>query len=377
MDKDAGLIRGLEGVVAATTRLCDLDGVAGRLAYCGYDIDDLARRADFEEVVWLLWHGELPTAAELEGFRRDLAAAAGLPPALLKALKLLPPGTHPMRVLQTGYAWLGALDPDAEGDGPEANRRKATRLVAQTGTLIAAWHRLRQGKRPVAPRPGLGHAAGFLTLLAGKKPKVVAARAFNAALVLYAEHELNASTFTARVVASTLSDMHSAVSSAVGALKGPLHGGAGEAVMRVLEEIGAPARAAEFTRQALADRRRLMGFGHRVYKAGDPRARILRALAARACRQSAESVWFDTAVALHEAVQAQKGLIPNVDFYSAPLFRALGIPVDLFVPVIALSRVAGWTAHLLEQYGDNRLIRPRAEYVGAARRAFRPLADRG
>jgi citrate synthase len=376
MAADASLLRGLEGVVATTTRLCDLDGAGGRLAYHGYDIDDLARHATFEEVVWLLWHGELPGLAALDGFRRELAEARPLAPLMLRTLKLLPKDMHPMRALQLAIALAGALDPDSEDVSHDADRRKAARLVSQMATLTAAFHRIRQGKRPVTPRADLGHAASFLHMLAGRKPKTREVRAFDAALVLYAEHELNASTFTARTIASTLSDMHSAVCGALGALKGPLHGGAGEAVMRTLEEIAAPEAAAAFTDRALADKRRLMGFGHRVYKAGDPRARILRALAERACRRSGEGVWFDIAVRLHDAVKRAKGLIPNVDFYSAPLFRALGVPVDLFVPVIAVSRIAGWTAHILEQHADNRLIRPRAQYTGPARREFRPLPQR-
>ena len=376
MATDTALIKGLEGVVAATTRLCNLDGVQGRLAYQGHDIDDLARRASFEEVVWLLWHGELPRPADLEGFRKELADARPLAPLMGKALKLFPRDMHPMRALQSAVALLGALDPDAEDNSVEANRRKAVRLVAQMATLTAALHRIRQGKRPAPPRPELSHAANFLSMVSGRKPKAVNVRAFDAALVLYAEHEMNASTFTTRVIASTLSDMHSAVAGGLGALKGSLHGGAGEAVMHTLQEIGTPDQAEPFTRKALAEKRRLMGFGHRVYKAGDPRARILRELAEKACRQSGEGRWFDVAVRLHEAVNREKGLIPNVDFYSAPLFYALGIPVDLFVPVIAVSRIAGWTSHVLEQHADNRLIRPRAEYVGPAHRAFRPLADR-
>jgi citrate synthase len=376
MSTEAPLVKGLEGIVAATTRLCHLDGVQGRLAYQGHDIDDLARRASFEEVVWLLWQGELPRTAELASVRAELADARPLAPPMLKALKLVPRDMHPMRVLQTAIALLGGLDPDAEDHSVEANRRKAMRLVAQMATLTAAFHRVRQGKRPVPPRAELGHAANFLYMVAGRKPKVVNVRAFDAALVLYAEHELNASTFAARVIASTLSDMHSAVAGGLGALKGELHGGAGEAVMRTLQEIGSPERAEAFTRQALAEKRRLMGFGHRVYKAGDPRARILRELAEKACRQSGQGVWFDIAVRLHEAVSREKGLIPNVDFYSAPLFYALGIPVDLFVPVIAISRIAGWTAHVMEQHADNRLIRPRGDYVGPAHRPFRPLDQR-
>jgi citrate synthase len=377
MPTEAGLIKGLEGVVAATTRLCHLDGVQGRLAYQGYDIDDLARRASFEEVVWLLWHGQLPRGTELEGFRKELVEAGTPEPLVLKALKRLPREMHPMRVLQTTIALLGALDPDAEDNSAEANRRKAVRLVAQTATITAAFHRVRQGKRPAAPRPELGHAANFLYMVSGRKPKAVNVRAFDAALVLYAEHEMNASTFTTRVIASTLSDMHSAVAGGLGALKGPLHGGAGEAVMRTLQEIGSADQADAFTQKALVEKRRLMGFGHRVYKAGDPRARILRELAEKACRQSGEGRWFDIAVRLHEAVNREKGLIPNVDFYSAPLFHALGVPVDLFVPVIAVSRIAGWTAHVMEQHADNRLIRPRAEYVGPAHRPFPAVRDRG
>ncbi len=374
---ESGLIRGLEGVVAATSRLCDLDGVNGRLAYQGYAIESLARQASFEEVTWLLWHGELPGEADLAAFRKELIEAAPLPPEVVKILKLLPKTMHPMRVLQMGVALLGGLDPDAEDNSPEANRRKATRLVARVSSLTTAFHRIRIGRRPIAPRPDLSHAANFLYMMSGRKPRVVPVRAFDAALVLYAEHELNASTFTARVVASTLSDAHSAVSAAVGALKGSLHGGAGEAVMRTLEEIGQPENADAFTRSALAEKRRLMGFGHRVYKAGDPRAKILRTLAAKACRNSPEPVWYETAIKLHEAVNREKGLIPNVDFYSAPLFKALGIPVDLFVPVIAVSRIAGWTANLLEQYQDNRLIRPRADYTGPGPRELRPIAARG
>jgi citrate synthase len=281
-----------------------------------------------------------------------------------------------MRVLQGIVALLGGLDPDAEDNSPGANRRKAVRLVAQTATITAAFHRVRAGKRPVSPRAELSHAANVLAMVAGRKPKAVSVRAFDAALVLYAEHEMNASTFTTRVIASTLADMHAAVSGGLGALKGPLHGGAGEAVMRTLQEIGTPDGVEAFTRRALADRRRLMGFGHRVYKAGDPRARILKELAAGACRKSGEGVWFETAVRLHEAVNREKGLIPNVDFYSAPLFYSLGIPVDLFTPVIAAGRIAGWSANIIEQHDDNRLIRPRADYIGPKRRAFVPIAKR-
>jgi len=362
---------GLQDVVVSTSEICFIDGDRGRLLYRGFDIHDLVEHSSFEETAFLLWNGRLPKRAELESLRKSLATQRRLPPKVLALLKGFPRKSDSMDVLRTAVSTLGLLDPDAADNSREANLRKATRLVARVSSLTTAFHRIRIGRRPVAPRPDLSHAANFLYMLSGRKPRVVQVRAFDASLVLYAEHELNASTFTARVVASTLSDMHSAVSAAIGALKGPLHGGAGEAVMRTLEEIGQPDNADAFTGRALAEKRRLMGFGHRVYKAGDPRAKILRSLAAKACRNSPEPVWYETAIKLHEAVNREKGLIPNVDFYSAPLFKALGIPVDLFVPVIAVSRIAGWTANLLEQYADNRLIRPRADYVGPARREVR------
>ncbi len=308
MTESSQLIRGLEGVVAAETRLCDLDGKNGRLAYGGYDIDELAQQATFEEVAYLLWHGELPTRVQLDRFQMELA--------------------------------------------------------------VCAHHRVRSGQAPVPPAPGLSLAANFLYMLTGARPTAVTTRAFDACLTLYAEHELNASTFTTRVIAATLSDMHSAVAGGVGALKGTLHGGAGEAVMRTLLEVGRLDNVDAFVDRAMGEKRRLMGFGHRVYTAGDPRAAILKGMAEEACRQSGQALWYDLAVKLHAKVQATKRLIPNVDFYSAPLFYSIGIPVDLFTPVIATSRIAGWTANLLEQYDDNRLIRPRADYKGRPRRAF-------
>jgi citrate synthase len=376
MTERSALIRGLEGVVAAETRLCDLDGANGRLAYCGYDIADLAQRATFEEVAYLLWHGELPTGAQLDAFTAELVAARPIPPALTQAFALMPKQTDPMRVLQAAVAILGMSDPDATDSSPAANRRKAARLTSQMATAICAHHRVRSGQPPVAPDATLSHAANFLYMLTGQKPAPVTTRAFDASLTLYAEHELNASTFTTRVIAATLSDMHSAVAGGVGALKGTLHGGAGEAVMRTLLEIGRPEQADAFTDRALAEKRRLMGFGHRVYTKGDPRQAVLKELAEAACRESGQALWYDIAVKLHAKVQSAKKLIPNVDFYSAPLFYSIGIPVDLFTPVIAAGRIAGWTANLLEQYADNRLIRPRADYIGAGRRAFVPVEKR-
>jgi citrate synthase len=378
MDKEGSqLIRGLEGVVAAETQLCDLDGANGRLAYRGYDIADLARHASFEEVAHLLWHGDLPTAGELDRTTIALVAAREIPREVVEAFRLMPKETDPMRALQAAVALLGMRDADATDNSHAANLRKAVRLTSQIATAICAHHRVRSREAPIPPAADLGHAANFLYMLTGKRPSPVTAKAFDASLTLYAEHELNASTFTTRVIVSTQSDMHSAVAGGVGALKGPLHGGAGEAVMRTLMEIGEVANVDKFSDQAIATKRRLMGFGHRVYKAGDPRAAILRGMAEEACRQSGAFKWYEMAVKLHARINTAKGLIPNVDFYSAPLFYSLGIPVDLFTPVIAAGRIAGWTANIVEQHDDNRLIRPRGEYVGPKRRAFVPAAKRG
>jgi citrate synthase len=376
MTEGTQLIRGLEGVVAAETKLCDLDGKNGRLAYCGYDIDELARRATFEEVAYLLWHGELPKRAQLDQLSAELAAARPIPGELAKAFALMPKQTDPMRALQAAVAILGMYDPDATDNSRAANLRKAARLTSQIATAVCAHHRIRSGQLPVEPSKDLSHAANSLYMLTGKTPTEVTVRAFDASLVLYAEHELNASTFTTRVIAATLSDMHSAVAGGVGALKGTLHGGAGEAVMRTLLEVGALDKVDSFVDKSLAEKRRLMGFGHRVYTAGDPRAAILKGMAEAACRESGQGLWYDLAVKLHAKVNAAKKLIPNVDFYSAPLFYSIGIPVDLFTPVIAAARIAGWAANLIEQYDDNRLIRQRADYKGYGRRAFAPLEKR-
>ena len=376
MTEGTQLIRGLEGVVAAETKLCDLDGANGRLAYGGYDIGDLARQATFEEVCHLLWRGELPTRGQYDQLVISLVAAREIPGDLVKAFRLMPRDTDPNRPLQAAIAILGMYDPDANDNAPAANHRKAVRLTAQIATAICAHHRVRQGLEPVAPAPDLSHAANFLYMLTGTRASAAAVKAFDASLTLYAEHELNASTFTTRVITSTNSDMHSAVAGGHGALKGPLHGGAGEAVMRTLIEIGEVANVDAFADKALAEKRRLMGFGHRVYTAGDPRAAILKGMAEEACRQSGQFKWYEMAVKLNARINAAKKLIPNVDFYSAPLFYSLGIPVDLFTPVIAASRIAGWTANIIEQHADNRLIRPRGDYIGPKRRAFTALATR-
>ncbi len=376
MAEGTQLIRGLEGVVAAETELCDLDGTNGRLAYRGYDIADLAGQATFEEVAYLLWMGELPTRGELDGFLAELATARPIPEDLVKVFALMPKQADPMRVLQASVANLGMHDPDATDNTHAANLRKSARLTSQFATAICAHHRVRSGLEPVPPAKDLPLAANFLYMLTGKKPSNVTTKAFDASLVLYAEHELNASTFTTRVIAATLSDMHSAVAGGVGALKGTLHGGAGEAVMNTLLEIGKLDNLDGFVDKAFAAKRRFMGMGHRVYTAGDPRAAILKGMAEDACRETGQALWYDLAVQLHAKVSATKKLIPNVDFYSAPLFYSIGIPVDLFTPVIAASRIVGWTANLLEQYDDNRLIRPRADYKGPGRKPFVPVEKR-
>ncbi len=373
-------VRGLEGVVATDTRICDLDGVNGVLAYCGYDVPEMVRKkVTFEEIVYLLWHRELPTRAQLKEFDAQLKAERALAPEVLRALKQIPPGEQRTAALRGAVGILGLFDPEAEEDTPEANMRKAVRLTAKIPTIVAAQHRIAAGLRPLAPRRGLGHAANFLYMIFGEKPEREDVRALDATLVLYAEHEINASTFTTRVVTSTMSDMYSAVTAGIGALKGPLHGGAGLAVMETLREIGEVENVEPFVEAALAAKRLFMGFGHRVYtKSGDPRAGVLIELADAVCRRPGrDAKWFDMACALDHAVRSRKGVIPNVDFYSAPLWQGLGIPMELFVPIIAASRVAGWTAHIMEQQADNRLIRPRARYLGVAKRPYRSMRGRG
>ena len=370
MPEIEGLVRGLEGVIAAPTAICDLDGVNGRLAYCGYDIRDLAAKATFEEVTYLLFNGELPTAEEGAAFTRELAAARQIPSNLVAAIRLYPRPSNSMAALRAAVAQLGLYDRESEAIDEGALRRIAVRLVAQMATIVAAIQRVQEGAEPIQPRSDLGHAANFLYMLTGQTPAPGDARALDASLILYAEHELNASTFAARVVASTMSDVYSAVTAGIGTIKGPLHGGAGEAVMRTLEEIGSVENAETFTLEALARKHRFMGFGHRVYKAGDPRATILLGMAEEVCDRKRDRRWLDLAKKHHEVVTREKGMIPNVDFYSAPLFRALGIPVELNVPIITIARIAGWTAQLFEQYADNRIFRPRAAYVGPGRREW-------
>ncbi|AMA73966.1 MULTISPECIES: citrate synthase [Aneurinibacillus] len=366
--------KGLEGIVAAQSSISSI--IDGVLTYAGINIDELAENASFEEVVYLLWHGRLPKANELSQLKKDLAENAAIPEDVITLLKTIPEGNHPMAVLRTAISALALYDPEAQDMSREANLRKATRLQAKVATVVAAYHRIRQGKEVVAPHAEFGYAQNFLYMLNGEEPDQIAIDALDTALVLHADHELNASTFAARVTVATLSDIYSGITSAIGALKGPLHGGANEAVMAMLEEIKDPGNAESYIRNKLANKEKIMGFGHRVYKDGDPRAKHLRKMSEKLTKLTGQPQWYEMSVKIDELVTAEKGLKPNVDFYSASVYHSLGIPRDLFTPIFAISRMSGWTAHILEQYENNRLIRPRAEYVGPVNAHYVPLEER-
>ena len=370
---------GLEDVVAATSAICYLDGDRGVLAYYGYDIHDLARGATFEEVCYLLWHGRLPNRAELGDLQSQLAAGRPLEEPILRLMKQLP-ATDGMDSLRTLTSALGHYDRDASDQSPQANYRKAVRLTAQLGSIVATYGRMQAGGGPIQPDPALGHAANFLYMLTGNRPNALSTRAFDIALVLHADHELNASTFAARVAAATLTDLHSAIVAAIGTLKGPLHGGANADVMRLLIEIGQDASAEridEAIRSRLARKIKIPGFGHRVYHTEDPRATHLRRMSKELGERAGNTRWFEMSQRIEKLVTGEKKLYPNVDFYSASTYYTLGIPIDLFTPIFAVSRVSGWTAHCLEQYANNRLIRPRTDYIGPAYpQMFLPLAER-
>jgi citrate synthase len=359
-----GFKAGLEDVVAADSAICYIDGERGILSYRGIDIHDLAKHSSFEEVCFLLWEGRLPHRDELEELRRTIGAERALPPEMLELLSSIVPHLTPMDALRTMVSALAETDPDVRDMSPAGNRRKAIRLTGQIATIVAAYHRLNQGQQVVDSDPTLGHAEDFLRMLDGAKPTPEAARAFDVALVLHADHELNASTFSARVTAATLSDIHSAITSAIGTLKGPLHGGANEAVIRMLFEIGSLDRVDDFVHAKLARKEKIMGFGHRVYHTEDPRATHLRAMSKALAESSGETRWYDMSRRIEKILNEEKKLNSNVDFYSASVYHILGIPPDLFTPIFAVSRISGWTAHVLEQYEHNRLIRPRAEYIG-------------
>ena len=379
MRPQAKAAAGLEGVVATSSKICYLDGQRGVLAYCGHDIHDLARHATFEEVCFLLWHGRLPTRGELGDLQTEFARHRALPDPVVRMIRTLPPG-HMMDAVRTGLSALSHYDPDVEDDSAGASLRKAVRVTAQTGTLVATLGRTVAGGGPMDPDPVLGHAANFLYLLTGERPNALATRAFDVALILHADHELNASTFAARVAAGTLTDIHSAIVAGVSALKGPLHGGANAEVMKLLMVIGEDAeddRVTDTIRGMLARKQKVPGFGHRVYRTEDPRATHLRQMSRDLGEQKGKTRWFEISRRVEAVMKKDTGIDANVDFYSASTYYTLGIAVDLFTPIFVVSRVAGWTAHVLEQYVNNRLIRPRADYVGPSYpQPFLPLADR-
>ncbi len=360
------LTKGLEGVVAATSSVCFIDGDAGVLAYRGIDIHELADNSTFEETCYLLWFGHLPRKAELADLKQRLAAERKIDPAIYSFMRELPKTATPMEVLRTAVSALSFYDSEAERVDHDANVHKAIRLTSQIAMIVAGFDRIRKGKNVVDPDPSLSHAANFLLQLNGEKPSATAEKALDVALILHADHELNASTFAARVTAATLSDMHSAITSAIGALKGPLHGGANEAVMRMLFEIDKKGEdPVEHVKGMLANKKKIPGMGHRVYHTEDPRATHLRAMS-RDLGRSANPKWFELSSRIEQYIKNEKHLNANVDFYSASTYTTLGLDVDLFTPVFAVSRISGWAAHVIEQLDDNRLIRPRADYVGPA-----------
>ncbi len=357
--------KGLEGIVATNSSICYIDGERGVLAYRGIDIHELADHSTFEETCYLLWFGRLPNGSELKDLRERLAKERHLDPAIIEFLRGVPKAALPMDVLRTAVSALAFYDADEKNNDHDANVRKAIRLTSQIAMIIAAYDRIRKGKSVIEADPSLSHAANFLLQLNGTKPSATAERALDIALILHADHELNASTFAARVTAATLSDMHSAITSAIGALKGPLHGGANEAVFRILESIDSKkADPIDYVRGMLAQKKKIPGFGHRVYHTEDPRATHLRVMSQDLGRSSGQAEWYEMSEKIEKFVKAEKKLNANVDFYSASTYHVLGIDEDMFTPVFAVSRISGWAAHIIEQLDDNRLIRPRAEYMG-------------
>jgi citrate synthase len=372
---------GLRDVVAAPSSICFIDGEKGILNYSGYNIHELAEHSTFEEVVYLLWNGRLPKRRELDELNSALIANRKLPVELIALIKSFPRDVVPMDALRTAISALAFYDPDRNDNSLEANRRKAIRLTAQFASVVAAIDRIRHGQLPLDPDPKLSHAANFLYLLNGREPLDVEARAFDIALILHADHEFNASTFAARVTAGTLADLYASITSAIGALSGPLHGGANEQVMRMLIEIGSVEKVDNYIKQKLAAGEKIMGIGHAVYRTEDPRATHLRKMSKEIGKRQGDSKWFDMSqriedLVVKEMTSKQKPIRPNVDFYSASTYYMLGIPIDLYTPIFAVSRISGWTAHVLEQYANNKLIRPRSEYTGQMDLKYIPIDRR-
>ncbi|WP_042459632.1 citrate synthase [Neobacillus dielmonensis] len=367
--------RGLEGVVATTSSISSI--IDDTLTYVGYNIDDLAENASFEEIIYLLWHLKLPNVEELAELKKQLSENAELPQEVINHFKTYPiQKVHPMAALRSAVSLLGLYDDEADIMEEDANYRKAIRLQAKMPSIVAAFARVRKGLEPIAPKKDLSFAANFLYMLTGNDPEPIAVEAIDKALVLHADHELNASTFTARVCVATLSDVYSGITSAIGALKGPLHGGANEAVMKMLKEIGTLENVEPYIRGKLANKEKIMGFGHRVYRNGDPRAKHLKLMSQKLTELTGEPHWYDMSVKIESIVTGEKKLPPNVDFYSASVYHSLGIDHDLMTPIFAVSRVSGWLAHILEQYANNRLIRPRAEYTGPGMQKYVPIEQR-
>ena len=372
---------GLEDVVAAPSSICYIDGDNGILSYGGYDIHQLAENSNFEEVVYLLWYGRLPKKDELAELDQKLRANRELPAEIIALMKSFPKSAKPMDVLRTTVSALGMYDPENADNSIAANWRKSVRLTAQLATIVAAFHRIRNGDEPLTSKAGLNHAANFLWLLNGKEPLDVEAHALDIALILHADHEFNASTFAARVTTATLTDIYSAITSAIGTLAGPLHGGANEAVMKMLLEIGSLENTDKWITEAMAAKKKIMGIGHRVYTTEDPRATHLRRMSEEIGKRQGNTMWFDMSRHIEDVVvdnfmKAGKKLRANVDFYSASTYYMLGITIDLFTPIFAISRISGWTAHVMEQYNNNRLIRPRAEYTGELNLTYAPMDKR-
>ena len=378
MSSEANVAKaGLEGVVAAQSSISDVNGEEGKLIYAGYDINDLAKHASFEEVIYLLWNGKLPTTSELDQLKSQLNNETRLPAEIIDLISAIPKTANPMEMLRTVVSALGHYDPDGADMSLEANARKAVRLTARFPTIVTTFQRVRNGQKPVQPHEGLSLAGNFLYTLNGQEPDEVATRTMDVAFVLHADHELNASTFAARVTAATLSDMYSAIVSAIGTLKGPLHGGANEGVIKNLLEIGSVEAVEPWVKNAFANKKKIMGFGHRVYRTVDPRAIHLAEMSRQLGERTGETKWYEMSRKMEEVVMREKRLNANVDFYSASTYYALGVPTDLFTPIFACSRISGWTAHVLEQYRNNRLIRPRAEYVGPRGLKYIPIEQRG
>ena len=372
----AGSSAGLRGVTAATSSMSDVIGDKGQLIYQGFDIHDLAAHSTFEEVIFLLWNKRLPKQAELDELKQSLAAAYEIPQEIIELMKRIPREADPIDVLRTTVSALEFYDPTSRDISRAASVSTAIKLTAQFPTLVATAERIRKGLEPVRPKPEFNIATNFLYMLNGTLPAEEDARMFDVALVLHADHELNASTFAARVVAGTLADMYGAITAAIAALSGPLHGGANTAVMKTLLEIGAVANVESYIKKSLAEKKKIMGFGHAVYRTEDPRATHLRRFSQQMGERTGDMKWYDMSRKVEEVMMREKGLYPNVDFFSASTYYMMGIPLDLYTPIFAVSRISGWTGHVLEQYADNKLIRPRAEYVGARDARYVPIAKR-